>query len=890
MRDPEIRPGIRRLFRLATSRSARSEADDELQLHLQLRAQQLMREGLSPDAARREAERRFGPIDDERERFQDAARRRDGRQRLREWFESVGQDIRYALRTLRRDAAFTTFAVLIVGLGIGASVTVFSLVNGVLLRPLPFRDPAKLIWISNISDDGLSEWRLQVSHFLDLGARSKSLDEIAGYYGYYTTGNSALLERGETQRLTRVPVTCNFFPFLGVKPIVGRSFSPDECLQNSAPTLLLTEAVWRQRFASDPSIVGKTLSVNDRPMTVIGVVPSSFDFPSIFAPGTAIEFFSPFPLSEQTDRQGNTLITLARLKPGVSADRARTELVQIGKDLTAEFPRRNTLRVKVARLDERINGQVRPALFVLAGAVAALMLIVCANLSSLQFARMTSRRRELAVRLALGAARQRLIRQTLTESLVLAGAGALLGVVVSITGTRVVSRLSAFDIPMLSRVHVDFTALAVATISAIATGVLVGLLPALHTPSDVHDALKDGLRGSTRGGHHARIRSALVVAEIAMACVLLVSSGLLVRSFLRVLDVQLGFRPDATSAIRIDPTRRMPDQSTANVYYADLVRRARAIPGVKGAALSDLLPFAGDRSWAFAATGQVYPRGQMPEGFVRVVSDGYFKTMGIQLTAGRDFTEGDAPESESVAIVNEALAHTLWPNVDPIGQTLGQGCRPNACRVVGVVANVRHNTLEKAFTGEVYFPMRQFGDYSTVNLVVRSELTPSQLAAAVRSALGPIAPDGVKNQWRPLQQLIDKVSSPRRFLVMLLGGFAAFALVLAALGIYALISYNVSQRTAEIGIRLALGASVSDVHASILRGTLVLTGTGIALGIAATVAFVPSLSGMLFGVTWSDPTTFMGALILLVVVGIAAGHFPARRASRVDPGRVLREG
>jgi predicted permease len=889
MRPSEIRPGIRRLCRLALGRSAPAEADDELLLHLQLRTDQLIREGLSPDEARAEAERRFGSIDEERARFQSAARRREGRRRFREWIEIVGQDMRYAFRTLNRDAAFATFAVLIVGLGIGASVTVFSLVNGVLLRPLPFRDPQNLIWISNISDDGRSEWRLQVSHFVDLGRRSKSLDEIAGYYGYYKTGNSALLDRGEIQRLTRVPVTCNFFPFLGIKPILGRSFSPDECLQNAAPTLLLTEATWRQRFASDPTIVGRTLTINDQPMMVIGVVPSSFDFPSIFAPGTAIEFFSPFPLSEQTDRQGNTLVTLGRLKPNVSVDRARPELVQLGKDLTAEFPRRNTIRPKVLRLDERINGQVRPALFVLACAVGVLMLIVCANLSSLQFARMTSRQRELAVRLALGAGRRRLIRQTLTESLMLAGAGAALGIVLSVAGTKIVSQLRAFDIPMLSRVNIDVTALGVATLVAIATGLFIGLLPALHTPSDVHDALKDGLRGSTRGGRHAQVRSALVVAEIAMACVLLVSSGLLVRSFLRVLDVQLGFRPEATTTLRVDPTKRIVDQTTANAYYADIIRRARAIPGVKDAALADLLPFAGNRSWAFAGAGQVYPRGQMPEGFVRVVSDGYFKTMGIRFSAGRDFTQGDTPEAEPVVIINESLAQTLWPGTDPIGQVMGQGCWPKGCRVVGVVANVRHNALEGEFTGEVYFPIRQFGDYSIVNLVVRTDLAPAQLAASVRSALGPIAPDAVKNQWRPLQQLIDKVASPRRFIVVLLGAFAGFALILAALGIYALISYGVTQRTAEIGIRLALGASASQVHASILRGTLALTGVGVTLGVLATLVLVPSLSGMLFGVQWTDPASFGFALVLLVAVGAAAGHFPARRASRVDPGAALRE-
>lgn len=888
MRTPEIRPGIRRLFRLATRRDHRAEADDEIRLHLQLRVDQLVREGMSPEAARLEAERRFGSIDAERARFQDSARRRDGRMRVREWIDSVRQDLRYAVRTLRRDAGFTTFAVLIVGFGIGACATVFSLVNGVLLRPLPFRDPSHLIWISNIADDGVAEWRLQVAHYLDLGTRNRSLDGMAGYYAYYSTGNALLSNAGESERTTRVGVTCNFFPFLGVTPILGRSFSADECLFGAHPSVLLTESLWRRRFSSDPTIVGRTLTINDAPATVIGVLPASFDFPSVFAPGTTVDMFGAFPLSEETNRQGNTLAVIGRLKPDVPLARARTDLVEVGKQLTAEFPRRNTIRPKVLALDERINGQIRPALFVLACAVAAVMLIVTANLASLQFARLVARQREIAVRLALGAARGRLIRQTLTESLVLAGAGALLGVALTIVGTRVVSHLSAFDIPLLSRVGVDGTALAVAALVAVVTGVLIGVLPALNAPVDVHEALKEGLRGSTRGGNHARVRSVLVVTEIAMACVLLVASGLLVRSFVHVLDVQLGFRPERASALRVDPPKRFNDIVVANAYYDDILRRVRAIPGVTSAGLSDLLPFNGDRSWGVHGQGQVYARGQYPEGFIRVIGDGYFRAMGIPIRAGRDFSEADTPEAERVVIVNESLARTLWPNRDPIGQAIEQGT--TLLRVVGLVGDVRHSTLEHAFTNELYYPMRQGVDYSAVNLVVRTNLPESQLTSSVRAALAPIAPEAAKNNWRPLQELIDKVASPRRFIVVLLGGFAGFALVLAALGIYALVSYSVSQRTQEIGIRMALGASAGDVRANIMRGTLGLAAAGIVVGIVAAATLVRSLTGMLFGVTWADPISFAGAFAVLAVVAAAAGHFPARRASRVDPSVALRDG
>ncbi len=893
MSKREIRPGISRLLRLAGRTDAKRDADDEIRLHLQLRIDELVAGGMSPESARAEAERLFGAVEEERARFADSARRREGRVRIREWLESVAQDVRYAFRTLRRDAGFTTFAVLIVGLGIGASATVFSLVNGVLLRPMPFRDPSHLIWISNISDDGVSEWRLESDHVADLAARNRTLDGLAGYYGYYGIGNAPLtFPSGDTERLTRVAVTCNFLPFLGVTPVIGRSFADDECTGTSAPVALMTEALWRTRFAADPSIVGKTLTIGDRSVMVVGVVPASFDFPSVFAPGSQADLFTPFPLDSTTAHNGNTLAVIGRLKPGVSIAAAREDLTSLGKELTAEFPKtRNTLRVKVLPLDERINGQVRPALIILAWAVVAVMLIVCANLASLQHARMGARQREMAVRAALGAARGRLIRQALTESLVLAGGGAVLGVALTIVGTRLMSQLSSFDIPLLARAGVDARVLALAAVVALVTGVLVGLLPALNAPADVHDSLKDGPRGSTRGGRHARVRGALVVAEIAATCVLLVGSSLLARSLVHLLDVQLGYKPENAAALRVDPGKRFSDVTAVQSYYDELLAHARTIPGVSQAALGDMLPFGGDRSWSIVGQGQVYERGKAPEGFVRVVSDGYFGAMGIPLKEGRDFTPGDVFTSEGVVIVNESMAHTLWPGRDPLNQIVARGNgNPAGWRVIGVVADVRHGTLEHAFTNEIYYPMRQFPDMGSVNLVVRTALPLAQLAVSTRAALGPMAPEAAKQRWRPLQAMIDKVASPRRFVVFLLGGFTAFALTLAALGIYALVSYGVNQRTQEIGIRLALGAPVGAIRGQILRGTLVLAAVGMIIGAAGAAMLVPSLRGMLFGVTWADPASFAGAMMVLILVAVCAGYFPARRASRVDPSVALRDG
>jgi predicted permease len=885
----EIRPGIRRLFRLPLRRVVEEQADDEIALHLQLRTAQLVSEGMSPEAARAEAERRFGSIDEERARFRETARRRATRLGLSEWLGSVRQDLRYGLRTLKRDAGFAVFATLILALGIGASATVFSLVNALVLRPLPFRDPSHLLWISNIGDDGIAEWRLQVDHFLDLRARSRTLDGLAGYFAYYNAGDATLALGGETQRLTLVPVTCNFFPFLGVTPVVGRSFTADECRWGATMSVLLTDKLWRERFGADRSIVGRKLTIDGGPVTVIGVLPPSFDFGSVFAPGTNVDLFAPYPLSEETNRSGNTLATIGRLRPGVSVVQARSELVSLGKQLTDEYPRRNTLRPRVLALDERVNGRIRPALTVLVSAVAAVMLIVCANLASLQFARVSARQRELAVRVALGAGRARLIRQALTESLVLTGIGAILGSLLAIVATRLVSRMSAFALPLLDRVGVDGAVLAVAAIVAIVTGVVVGVLPAVHARFDVHDGLKDGPRAATRGAGHARVRAMLVITEIAAACVLLVASALLARSFVRVLDLDLGFTPERTAALRVDPARRFADQRAATAYYDDVLRRARAVPGVSSAALADLLPFAGDRSWGVAGQGQVYARDQYPQAFIRVVSDGYFKTMGIAMHAGRDFAEGDVASRDSVVIVNETLARMLWPGRDAIGQIVMNGTQ--RCRVVGVVSDVRHETLEQAFTGELYFPIRQMTDHSAVDLVVRTNLSQPVLAASVRAALSAIGParEVATNRWTTLQELIDAVASPRRFVVLLLVGFSAFALLLAALGVYALIAYGVAQRTREIGIRIALGASGRAVRGTIMRGTLGLAAVGLLLGIGLSIAVVPLMRGMLFGVSWSDPASFAAAVLVLGVVAGAAGYFPARRASRVDPSAALRE-
>jgi len=885
----EIRPGIRRLLRLATRRGMEQDADEEIRIHLQLRARQLMDEGMSASDANDEARRRFGDVDGERRLSRAVAGRQERRARWTDGMDRLRGDLRYALRTLRLDAGFTVFALVILALGIGASATVFSLVNGVLLRPMPFANPSRLVWIGNVADNGVDDWRVQVGHFVDLGTRSKSLSGIAGYFGYYSVGDAALTMHGVTQRLTRVPVTCGFFPLLGVTPELGRSFTAEECGRDSgSTTAILTDRLWREQFGADPSVIGRVVTVSDKSVQIIGVLPASFDFSSVFTPGTAADLFVPYPLSERNNRDGNTLAVVGRLRPGVSIAQANVELKALGRQLTAEFPQRNPIRPRIESLDAHVNGRFRPALMMLAFAVAAVMLIVAVNLASLQYARMSARGRELALRVALGAARGRIVRQVLTESLLLACGGAAIGVTLAILATRYLSHLRAFDIPLLSRVHVDASVVIATTLVAVLAGVVVGLLPALQSPADPNDALKDGTRGATRGGQHARVRSALVVTEIAAALVLLVASSLLLRSFVRVLDADLGFTPEHLFRLRVDPPVAPRDLAAATAYYDEVLRRIRSTPGVTAASLSDMLPFTGDRSWGVPGENQAYQRGHLPEGFIRFVDADYFRTMGIPLEKGRDFAEGDDPTAPRVVIINESMARKLWPGGDPIGQRVVQG--PRHLTVIGVVGDVRHATLESPFTGEVYFPMRQSYGYTRVDLVVRTSLPISGFAAAARTALAPVAPDAVRNSWSTMQTLIDQVASPRRFLVLLLSGFAAFAVAIAALGIYALISFGVTQRRQELGIRIALGATTNDVGAAIMRETMRLTLVGIVLGTLAAVLVVPAMNSMLFGVTWRDPVSFGCGVAALVVVAGAAGLVPARRAMRVDPSTALRAG
>jgi putative ABC transport system permease protein len=806
-----------------------------------------------------------------------------------EFLESFRRDAVHAFRTMRRDYGFAIFAILIVGFGIGASCTIFSVLNTILIRPLPFRDPARLVWIANHTDDtnDMSGKTVQVNYLLDYRKLNNSFEDLGAYMAFYGPGDAKLIGDGQPERLTSVPVTQNFFPLLGVEPRLGRQFSAEECVWNGPRVAMLSDSLWRRRFGADPNIVGKALKFDRGPVTVVGVLPLSFDFGTIFAPGTKVDMYEPFPLTPETNRWGNTLAIVGRLKPEASLGTAQAEAAILGPQLQRENPKMNEFDPKLSMLPVHVSGRLRPALLVLASAVGVVMLIVCANLSNLLLARSAARQKETAIRVALGAERRHLLGHVLTESLLLSCSGAVLGVGLAFAGARVLAQLSAMKIPLLTDVRVDGAALSFAVLIAVATGLLFGLAPAWSASEvTLHDALKDSNRGSSQGRGHSWMRSALVVAEISLACVLLTGAGLLIRSFLHVLDVNLGFAPEHATALRIDPNENYKTQEQKNAYFTEALHDVMNVAGIQAAGLSDALPLGWNRSWGFAAKGVQYKAGQYPEGFPRIITEGYFHAMGIPLKAGRDFTERDTKGALNVIILNETAARTLFPGQDPIGQIV-LADRPERT-VVGVVGDVRHMTLEEGSGNEFYIPMRQTEDYGVVDLVVRSPLPTTELAPRLREALRPIEPNLPTSNLRTMQTVVDRAVSPRRFVVLLLAGFAGFALILASLGIYAVISYSVNQRKNEIGIRMALGASPAMVRQLILSETMRLAGVGALIGLAGALIAGQLATSLLYGVTATDPLTFAAMIAVLGAVAALAGYLPAMRAARIEPVTLLR--
>ncbi len=802
-------------------------------------------------------------------------------------WDSLKQDIRYAVRTLRHDALFFTAAVAIMALGIGANTAIFSIVNSLLFRPLPFQHSDRLVWIANTGGDGgLSSTTTRVVNYLDWKRMNRSFEDLAAYFAFFDYGSYNLIGQGEPERIVGVGVTQNFLRFLGVQPELGRSFADAECKWNGSPAAILTHGLWERRFGSDPHIVGRSITLNDRATTVVGVLPASFDFSAVFTPGSRVDMLTPFPVTPETDRWGNTLAVIGRLKPNAGVARAQAEFDVMNEQIRRANPSRWTFGAKLTPLRDYLTSRFRRGLFMLLCAVGAVLLIACTNLSNLMLARGASRTKEIAIRSALGAGRWRLVRQMLTESLLLSLTGALFGVGLAYAGMRYLTSLRGVGIPLLRTAHIDATALLFTALAALATGILCGIVPALEaSASKASGALKDTGRGSNESRRSSWIRGILVISQVALACVLLVGAGLLIRSFLRVLDVDLGFQPEGAAAWRIDTGSKYATPGQQVLFYDRLVRAIEAVPGVESAGITDALPLSRDRSWVALARGVIYPKGQAPIVHPRLVDWRYIQTMRIPLIAGRNFNAHDVASSEKVVIVNEKMARRLWPNQNPLGQIATIDVER---KVVGVVANVRHESLEQEGGLEFYLPITQRGN-SSVELVVRTKLPPADLAPSVRAAMRSVDSALPTAEYQELRAFVDRAVSPRRFLVFLLGAFALAALLLASIGIYGVVSYSVSRRTQEIGIRMALGASSGQVQRHVVFRTLLLVAVGMLAGILCALMLARTMASLLYRMQPLDPLTFLATALLLLMVAVLAGYMPARRASRIDPMAALRE-
>jgi len=800
--------------------------------------------------------------------------------------EMLVQDLRYTFRNLRRERVFTFMAVVILALGIGANVAVFSVVNTILLRPLPFRDPQQLAWFAgNHGVGGLSDTTYQADAFEQYQRANRSFQEMTAFFAFYSASEGTLLGSREPVTVSGVWVAGNFFETLGVQPALGRLFTAEECVKGARPAVLLSYPFWQRQFAADPAIVGQAITLNHEAVTVVGVLPPSFDFGAVFAPGVKMDIITPL-IMDRIRTWGHTLSIIGRLKPGVTVAQAQAEVKILFPHLPgASNPNwTSDLKTTLMGLKEHVSGMLRRSLIALWCAVGLILLIVCVNLSNLQLARAAARSKEFALRSALGAGRGRLIHQLLTESLVLSGAGAALGLGLAFAITRFLAHQGSMALPLLSSIRVDGAALAWTLLIAICVGVLFGLAPALRAQgTNLQEALKDTGPSVSQGRQHERLRSTLVISEVALACVLLVAAGLLLRSFLRVLDVDLGFQPSRAAAIKV----KYDDGGNADRRSAilqEMLRHVTAIPGIEAAGIADMLPLDRNRSWDLLANGAVVSKDQDHEAFVYVVTPGYLEAMGMHLRAGRDFNWQDTPKNEPVIIINQAAARREWPGQDPIGRMAEIG-GANA-RVIGVIADVRESSVENASSPEAYVPP-QAGP-AGAELVVRTKLPPEVLASSVMKTLRSLNPEQPATEFRPIQQIVDHAISPRRFFVLLVSAFAVLGLVLASLGIYGVISYSVTRQTQEIGIRMALGATPAHVLLGVITNTLRLALAGIVLGMAASFVVARLIASLLFGTAPTDPVTFATMALLLCGVACLAGFIPARRAACIDPMQALR--
>jgi predicted permease len=886
-----LRRGWNRILAFFHKAPLDGDLDAEMASHLEFAIEENMQRGMTAEEARRRALIRFGGMMQAKEQHRET--------RGLPWVDVLMQDMRYTFRTLRKDRGFTIVAVLILALGIGANVAVFSVVNTILLRPLPFPQSQQLVWIAPPPQKcGLSCATYSVDAYEEFQAQSRSYQDITGYMAFSSPDNLRLTGRGQPEPATGIEVIGNFFRVLGVQPAMGRLFTADETRQGAHPVALLANPYWRRQFAADPSIVGKEIDLNGHPTTVVGVLPASFDFGAVFSPGAKVDMIVPLILDDERT-WGNIVPMIGRLKPGVTVAQAQADAQRVvphlcwsvkQPDTCGSYVNKTGPSIDVQSLKDYVGGRLRRSLVVLWCAVGTILLIVCVNLSNLLLARAASRSKEFAMRAALGAGRGRLVRQLLTEALILSGAGALLGLGFASGVIFWLSHQQAIALPLLSSVRIDGVALGWTVVIAATTAILFGLVPGLRMAGgNLHETLKDSGAGAGAGRKHERLRTALVIGEVALACVLLVGAGLLLHSFLKVVDIDLGFQPAHSASIKVEYDDNAPTGAAQaekrGVILRQIVERVSALPGVEAAGFADYLPLGRNRAWGTPTPkGKVYPEGVLHGPLVYVIGPGYMRAMGMRLH-GRDFTWSDGPNSQRVVMINASAARVYWPGEDAVGKILQAS--GGDCVVVGVVDDVHADSVEGDPGWQIYYPITQQGP-NAAQLVIRSGVPPAALAGSVLRTLRELNPNQPAAEFRPIAQVVDRAVSPRKFFVVLVASFAGLGLLLASLGIYGVISYSVTQQTKEIGIRMALGATAGRVQLGVIRKTLALAAMGIFLGGLVSLGLARMIESLLYGTAPTDPITFAAMTILLGFVAFVAGYVPARRASRIDPLVALR--
>jgi putative ABC transport system permease protein len=811
------------------------------------------------------------------------------------------QDLKFALRLIVKNPFFAAAAIIVLALGIGANTALFSVVNAVLLRPLPYEDANRLVQLWHTPPPkafpGLTRFSLSAANALDWKAQSHSFENMA----VYTFSGYNLSGRDVPESVRAAKVGADFFAVLRAQPAMGRVFTAEEDHPGHDHEVILTYGLWKSRFAADPTIVNQTVKLEGETYTVVGVMGPQFQMPS------DIQLWTPLALTDQEKgvRGEHHYLAIARLKPTVDVKQAQAELATIAKRLEQQYPEDDKdWGARVVPLREQMVGDVRPALLVLLGAVAFVLLIACANVANLMLAKTLTRQKEIAIRTALGASRARVIQQIISETVVLSLCGGALGLMLAHFGVKIIVNFFAQSLPRGTAIGLDSTVLAFTAAISVLAGVAAGLAPALRlTNSNVNDALKLGAgRGASAGGGK-HTRGALVVAEVALSLMLLIGAGLMVRSLWKLQGVNPGFDPhNALSMIIAVGDKQFGSPAEQNGFYDEVLRRVRSLPGVENAGLIDDVPLMGGSNQPVAAEGQaVVALSEQPEVQVREASPNYFGTMHIPLKRGRDFSDGDTPDSHAVVIIDEAMAKQFWPNEDPIGKRLTLSFFPDKVReVVGVVGNTKQNGLD--FTQEtptVYWPLKQLGAAGAaiggrwrprpMFLVLRSSVAPASLVGAATNAVHELNREVPLRDVMTLDDLVAETMQQQHFNVVLLGAFAGLALVLAALGIFSVLSYSVRRRVREIGIRMALGAQVHDVLGLVVFEGMKPTAIGIVVGLLGALALGRVLSSMMFGVTATDPPTFAAVSVLLVVVAFCASIFPAYRATQVEPVRTLRD-